>query len=194
VLAAVAGALRSVLARRGEVVDVFRVGIMVAGRRSASADAPGNSAAPLRVDVPGGPDPEARLAAIAGTVRAARESATGPAPIALMARLFTVLAAFGFFRWYMVRQRRLHTLVSNVRGPDRPLSVTGAHIESIIPVSAGEAGNITASFVLLSYAGTLTITVVADRYQVPDLPALAAALQDELDALVLAPAQPRESP
>jgi WS/DGAT/MGAT family acyltransferase len=185
VLAAVAGALRAVLAQRDESVEHFRVGIMVAGQRSRSADALGNAATPLLVDVPGDPDTEARLAAIAGTVRAARASATGPAPIALVAPLSRALAALGLFRRYMRHQRRMHTLVSNVRGPDRPLALAGIPIESIIPISVGEAGNITVGFVVLSYAGTLTITVVADPDQFPEL---AAALQAELDALVRSPA------
>jgi hypothetical protein len=78
----------------------------------------------------------------------------------------------------------MHTLTSNIHGPDRTLAVAGIPIESIIPISAGEVGNITAGFVVLSYAGTLTITIVADGDQTPDLPALASALEDELDALV----------
>jgi WS/DGAT/MGAT family acyltransferase len=185
-LAAVAGALRTVLVQRGERVETFRVGLMVAARRSAPAEALGNSTAPLLVDVPSSPEPEARLAAIAGTVRARRDSATGPAPVALIAPLFRALAALGIFRWYIAHQRRLHTLTSNVRGPDRQCRVADAPIESIIPISVGEAGNITVGFVALSYAGVLVVTVTADPDHAPDLPAVATALQDELDALVTA--------
>jgi diacylglycerol O-acyltransferase len=90
----------------------------------------------------------------------------------------------------MNHQRRLHTLVSNVRGPDRPLTLAGAPVAAIVPVSVGEAGNLTVNFVALSYAGTLTVTVTADPDRVPDLPVLAAALQAELDALTTAPAGP----
>jgi diacylglycerol O-acyltransferase / wax synthase len=184
VLAAVAGALRTLLGRRGEHVEQFRIGLMVARRRSTSVEALGNTATPLLVDVPAGADPGARLAAIAGTVRTLRACATEPPPIALVAPLFRAIAALGLFRWYMARQRRMHTLTSNIHGPDRTLAVAGIPIESIIPISAGEVGNITAGFVVLSYAGTLTITIVADGDQTPDLPALASALEDELDALV----------
>ena len=49
----------------------------------------------------------------------------------------------------------------------------------------------TVSFLALSYAGTLTVTVIADRDAVPDLPDLAAVLQAELDALVGEPAAHR---
>jgi WS/DGAT/MGAT family acyltransferase len=187
VLAAVAGALNTLLAERGEHVDEFRIGLMAAGRRSASVEALGNTAAPLLAAVPADPDAGTRLAAVAGTIRAGLASASGPPPIALVSSLFRVAAALGLFRRYMVRQRRMHTLTSNVRGPDRPLALAGSPIESIIPISAGEAGNITVGFVALSYAGTLTITLVADPDGTPDLPTLAAALQKELGMLCSPP-------
>jgi diacylglycerol O-acyltransferase / wax synthase len=57
-------------------------------------------------------------------------------------------------------------------------------VEAIVPVAAGEAGNVTVSFDALSYAGTLAVTVMADADRVPDLPVLAAALRSQFDALV----------
>jgi diacylglycerol O-acyltransferase / wax synthase len=47
----------------------------------------------------------------------------------------------------------------------------------------GEAGNVAVSFLALSYAGTLTVTAVADPDAMPDLPLLAACLREELDTL-----------
>ncbi|WP_155127594.1 WS/DGAT domain-containing protein [[Actinomadura] parvosata] len=47
-------------------------------------------------------------------------------------------------------QRRIHTLVSNVRSPDRPLAVAGAAIRQVIPVAVAENGNVTVSFEILS--------------------------------------------
>lgn len=41
----------------------------------------------------------------------------------------------------------------------------------------------TVAFAALSYASTLTVTVIADPDHLPDLPLLVAALQDELDRL-----------
>jgi hypothetical protein len=104
-----------------------------------------------------------------------------------------VVAAAGGARWYLSHQRRFHTLVSNVPGPDRPLALAGRAVESVAPVAAGEAGNVTVSFDALSYAGTLTVTVtvVADADRVPDLPVLTAALRQQLDALVGVPATSR---
>jgi hypothetical protein len=83
----------------------------------------------------------------------------------------------------MARQRRCHVLVSNVAGPPAPLGFAGAPISAVVPVAVGESGNLTVSFLVLSYAGTLTVTAVADADAVPDLPFLRSALQAELDAL-----------
>lgn len=48
---------------------------------------------------------------------------------------------------------------------------------------AGTYGNVTVSFAVLSYAGTLVLAVVADPDAVPDLEVLTAALRQELGAL-----------
>jgi diacylglycerol O-acyltransferase len=44
------------------------------------------------------------------------------------------------------------------------------------------------SFLALSYAGTLTVTVIADPEALPESTAVAARLQAELDAVVSAAA------
>lgn len=74
----------------------------------------------------------------------------------------------------MLAQRRLHTLVSNLRGPERTVCFAGARVRSILPVPVGEAGNLTVSFVVLSYARTLGITVTTDPDHVPQPSTLAA--------------------
>ena len=166
-LTAVAGALHTLLARRGERIGAFRIAVMVAGRRVASADTLGNQVAPLLVGVPGAGAADERLTRIVGTVRAERASPAGRPPAAVPQPLLRVLAAAGLYRLYMNHQRRLHTLVSNVHGPDRPLTLAGAPIAAVIPVSVAEAGNLTVTFVALSYAGTLTVTIIADPANTP---------------------------
>ena len=187
-LTAVAGALHTLLERRGEPIRAFRIAVMVAGRRVASADILGNRVAPLLVGVPGAGAPAERLTQIAGTVRAERVSTAGQLPATVPQPLLRVLAATGLYRLYMNHQRRLHTLVSNVHGPDRPLTFADAPIAAVIPISVAEAGNLTVTFIALSYAGTLTVTIITDPDRVPDLPVLTVALQTELDALTTPPA------
>jgi WS/DGAT/MGAT family acyltransferase len=183
-LVAVAGALGALLDGRGEAVDPLVVTVVVTARRSAGLGDLGNATTPLVVAVPVRGDPADRLARFAGTVRAARDAATGPPLIALLGPVFRVLAAAGGYRWYLRHQRRFHTLVSNVRGPEEPLALAGRPVEAIVPVAVGEAGNVTVAFDALSYAGTLAVAAVADADRVPDLPVLTAALQRQLAALV----------
>jgi diacylglycerol O-acyltransferase len=160
------------------------VTVLVSGRRSATVTDLGNANTPLVVAVPVAGDPTERLRRFAGTVRGARAAATAPPLIALFGPVFRVLAALGGYSWYLAHQRRFHTLVSNVPGPGEPLSLAGRTVEAIMPVAAGEAGNVTVSFDALSYAGTLAVTVMADRDRVPDLPVLTAALRTQLASLV----------
>jgi diacylglycerol O-acyltransferase len=183
-LVAVAGALGALLESRGETVDPLVVTVLVSGRRSATATDLGNANTPLVVGVPVVGDPAERLRRFAGTVRAARAAATAPPLIALSGPVFRLVAAAGGYSWYLAHQRRFHTLVSNLAGPDERLTLAGRTVEAIVPVTAGEAGNVTVSFDALSYAGTLAVTVMADRDPVADLPVLTIALRAQLAALV----------
>ncbi len=184
VLTAVAGALHRVLASRGESVDAIAIAVPVAGRRSTTASHLGNQVAPLLLTVPATGDPAQRLRQVAAAVQAGKASATGPPPIAVLGPVFRAAAALGAYNWYMNHQHRLHTLVSHVRGPEQPVTFGGARVGHVIPVAVAEAGNLTISFEVLSYAGTLTITAVADPEHFPDLPALTDGLQAELALLV----------
>lgn len=137
---------------------------------------------PLLVAVPAAGDPIGRLQQVAAYVRARKADATGPAPIAVLGWLFRPLAALGGYRWYMNHQHRVHSLVSHVR-PEEPVTFGGCPIVSAIPVSVGEAGNGTVYFLVLSYAGTVTISVLTDPDHFPELDALAGALRAELDLI-----------
>jgi WS/DGAT/MGAT family acyltransferase len=182
VLAAVAGALHAVLEHRGESVDAFVISVPVAIRRSATVGQLGNRVSPMLVSVPGDGAVEGRVRLVAAQTRVRKAAATEVLPPALIGPVFRVAARLGLVHRYMCRQRQLHTLVTNLHGPDRPLTFAGAPVDDLIPVALGDPGNATVSFDVLSYAGTLSITVVADPDHVPDLPLLAAALQAELAA------------
>jgi WS/DGAT/MGAT family acyltransferase len=117
VLVAVGGALARVLATRGERVERLSMVVPVSGRRPGASSPLGNLVSPMLVSVPTSGPVAQRVTTVAAQVRSKRSSATGPPPIALLGGLFRMLAATGGFRWYMNHQRRLHTLVSHVRGP-----------------------------------------------------------------------------
>ena len=82
--------------------------------------------------------------------------ATGPPPIAVVPGwLFRPLAALGVYRWCLNHQRRFHTLVTTVRGPERVLRFAGCLVTSATPISPGDNGNVTIHCSVLSYAGRL---------------------------------------
>jgi WS/DGAT/MGAT family acyltransferase len=186
VLVAVAGALHRVLMARGETLDTLVVAVPVSGRGPGGEPALGNMVSPMLVPVPATGDVRQRLEQVAALVRAHKAEATGPPPIAVLGWMFRPLAALGGFRWYMNHQHRLHTLVSHVRGPSDQVTFGGFPISAAIPVVVGDAGNVTVYFEVLSYAGTLTITVITDPDHFPDLETLADALRAELDLIICA--------
>jgi hypothetical protein len=60
----------------------------------------------------------------------------------------------------------VHTFVTNVRGPADRLLVDGTPVVALVPLAVNP-GNVAVSFDVLSYAGTLAVTVVADPDLVP---------------------------
>jgi diacylglycerol O-acyltransferase / wax synthase len=184
VLAAVIGALHTLLEQRGEAVDTLAVTVPVAGRQPASAAQLGNQLGAMLVVLPATGDLTQRLGQTAAIIRARKASATGSPAIAVVAPLFRTAASLGLYHWFINHQRLWHTLVSNLRGPDQPVCFAGATVSAVIPVAVGDAGNVTANFVVLSYAGMLTITAVADPDHLPDPSTLTSGLQAELDAII----------
>ena len=180
-LSAIAAAPHRLLWIRGERVDKFVISVPFSARRQASASDLGNKSGVIPLHVPGVGDPARRLECVAAATRAAKQAQRG-ASTALLGPLFRLLAAAGLFRWFIDHQRLIHTFVSNVRGPQRRLAFLGHPIASIIPLSAA-SGNVTVSFAAMSYAGTLTITLIADPDTCPDLSELRDALEEEVRVL-----------
>jgi WS/DGAT/MGAT family acyltransferase len=187
VLVAITAALRELLAARGEAVDPIAVGVPVSLRRSATTAQLGNQVAPILVPAPMTGDVPERLERVAATVRAGRAAATQPPPAGVATAMWWA-ARLGLLRRYMTHQRRMHTMVSSIHGPDEHITVGGGTVGSIVPLASAETGNVRISFDVLSYAGTLTITVIADPDAVPDLPGLAATLAKQLAVVASTPA------
>ena len=183
VLVALASALGQVLRTRGEPVENLLVTVPVSGRGSRDGSGLGNMVSPLLVEVPVAGDLAARLALVAARVRADKASATGPPPIALLGWLFRPMARLGLFRWYMNHQHRFHVLATHVRGPEDQVSLAGAPVVAATPLVVGEGGNTTIIFEILSYAGTLTVTTIADADHWPDLATFTDSLRLELDRI-----------
>ena len=187
-LVAVAAALHRVLLARGESVDPIVITVPVSGRPPEGEPDLGNMVSPMLVSVPTTGDVAPRLQQVAAQVRAHKASATGPPPIAVLGPVFRLLASLGGYGWYMNHQRRMHTLLSHVRGPAEPLTFDGRPITSAIPVGVADGGNVAAYFEVLSYAGTVTISTIVDPDHFPDLDGFARELRRQLDLVVHASA------
>lgn len=92
---------------------------------------------------------------------------------------FRALATLGALHC-MIDQRLVTTFLTNLRGPERPVSIDAMPVTDVMVLS-GMYGNVT--FAAISYAGRLAVTVLCDPDRVPDRELLARALQAELDAL-----------
>lgn len=180
-LVAIGGALYRLMGARGHALDEFIVSVPFSARRQSTAGALGNRSGVIALALPGVGDPLHRLEAVAKITRAAklapREDSTSP-----LGPFFRLLGRLGLFQYFVDHQRRIHTFVSNLRGPHERRKLLGFPITGIVPLSVN-TGNITVSFSALSYAGTLTITIAADPDTCPDLPLLAHALTEQLTAL-----------
>ena len=180
VLAAVAGALRTLLAARGEQLNEVTITVPVAARRAATGGELGNQIGIMPVTVPATGDFGTRVTRTAEITRERKSGARG-ASAALFVPAFLLLARTGLLRWLARHQRVVHTFVTNLRGPDDPLTFGGAAVRAIIPIPS-TTGNVTVTFAAASYTGTLYITILSDPDSMPDASALAAALRRELPA------------
>lgn len=180
-LAAVGGALGALLADRGEHLEELVISMPMSARTETSGTALGNrvGAVPVRVPVAG--HLTDRLGEVARRTQRARATVRGSSA-AVLGPVFRLLARTGLFGWFVDHQRLVHTFVTNLRGPDEPLTFLGATITEVHPV-AMITGNVTVSFAALSYAGTMRVTIIVDPVACPDADALRQHLQSQLDDL-----------
>jgi WS/DGAT/MGAT family acyltransferase len=179
VLVAVSGALRDLLARRGESLRELVVSVPVSARRSTTAGELGNAVGVLPITIPLVEDPAARLRAV--TTRRARLGVAAPrgSSSTAMSLVFRGLASVGLFDPFIRRQRLVHTFETNLRGPRERLSIAGCEVTRVVPIAVNP-GNVTVSFDVLSLAGRLVVTVVSDPERVPDHQDLASLLEEHL--------------
>ena len=182
VLTAVTGAMAEVLRRRGEQPAELVVSVPISARRSATADHLGNQTGVVTLAIPTLADQDARLERImAGSDArrgASRGTSAGP-----MGLVFRALGALGIFQIFSNHQRLVHTFVTNVRGPEVPVLFAGHRIARMIP-AAVTPGNVGVCFDILSYAGGLVVTVVADPDVLPEQDQLTRLLAEEFARLL----------
>ena len=180
-LVAITAAMDTVLASRGEHLPALVVSVPISARTEATTRDLGNQVGVMPVAVPLTGELAQRLAHVAHAT-AGQKGATRGSSAALVGPAFRALAALGVFGWFVDRQRLVNTFLTNLRGPAQRITFHGSTIESITPITI-TAGNVTTAFAALSYAGTLSISIITDPDQVPDNHSLAGALGDHLQAL-----------
>jgi WS/DGAT/MGAT family acyltransferase len=191
VLATVAGALRRFVIRRGvapeKLIDV-RAMVPVSRHARGASETTGNRVVLLLVRLPlDETDPVACLRRIAATTRelkAGRTSTGGELLVALSE--VTSPALLTGVLGLALEMRAFNLIVTNVPGPEQPLSLLGAKLTRIVPIvnlwphqSLGVA--------VASYAGDMTFGIHTDRAVIPDIDVLRddlAAAFDELRAAV----------
>jgi len=182
VLSALPGALRRLLAARQETAETLVISVPVSFRRGGSNQNLGNQSAVVPVRLPATGEPLARLGAVARLTSAAKRTPPG-ASNTLLRPLFWLLSLLGLYQEFIDHQRFIHTFVTNVKGPEKPLSLAGYPVEEIVPLATA-GGNVTVSFAVLSYVGRLTVSLMADPDTCPDSGDLRGYLNAELAALI----------
>jgi WS/DGAT/MGAT family acyltransferase len=181
VLAAVAGGLRQLLASRGEPVDrlALRAMVPISLHREQPGQASGNQDGAMVVPLPlGEPDPVRRLMFIAAETAERKRKARPQTGSGIFSwPLFQRAWLRGF-----AHQRFMNTSVTNVPGPPVPLYLAGAQLLELFPV-VSLMGNFTLVVAVLSYAGQLNVTAVADQDTCPDVEVFAQGVRSTLDAL-----------
>jgi len=178
-LAVATGGLCTLLASRGETAPELVVSVPFAYRLPGLVT--GNASAVMPLRLPASGDLGGRIGAIAEVTRAAkrRPRAMGNT---LLRPVFGLLVRVGLFRRFLDSQNLVNTLVTNVRGPAAPLHIAGRPVQRLVPLTS-PTGNMTAVLAVVSYAGSLTITAIADADALPDLDVLLAACAAELATL-----------
>ena len=180
VLAAVAGSLHRLMELRGERLDEVVISVPFSSRRSAVSTELGNRSGVIPLRVPAAGVRLDRLDAVAAISRAAKLTRRA-ASTAVLRPIFRGLARIGAYRWFIGRQRMIHTIVSTVHGPEAPISLLGCEVTRVAPLGI-PTGNLPVTFAVITYAGMLTITLVSDPDACPDVRILRTLLTEELRA------------
>ncbi len=189
VLAAVAGGLRQLLASRGEDVQelVLRAMVPISLHHEQPGQARGNQDGMMLVPLAlGEPDAVRRLDLIAAETTARKHKAHPQ----VTSGIFRFVAVQRASYRLLPRQRSVNLSVTNVPGPPVPLYLAGARLLELFPVPPIQ-GNVTLTVGVLSYAGQLNLTAIADRDTCPDVELFAQGVRSALDDLtrsVLVPA------
>lgn len=193
-LSAVAGALGSYLARRGNrTLGLALRAVVPVNLRSSGDHALGNKFGLVFLRLPVGErDPVARVAATKASMDALKKS-----PEALV--IFGLMRALGntatgmLITAVQLLARRASAVMTNVPGPRTRLRLAGAVVDSFM-FWVPQSGSVGLGVSVLSYAGTVRIGIASDVNLVPDPGEIVAAFHAALEELAGAVAVPEPVP
>ncbi len=162
-LVAIADAVRTVAARRGERLRRVVASVPMTGRPTDPGGR--NQVGAFLISIPERlPDQTDRefLGRLAVRTRRRKLLARGSSGSFALSAVLVGLGRLGWYRPMFERQRAITTLVTNLRGPVEPLTVHGVGVRSLTPISPA-LGNVTMVFAAVSHAGRLRVTARLDR-------------------------------
>ena len=134
-----------------------------------------------------------RLAAIMGNTRAAKAELRGlgkDVAYAYAVMAFAMSETLAIARPEALGMRTANVLISNVRGPERPMYLNGAKLEALFPVSTLIVG-IGLNVTFMSYAGQVILGFTANGSALPEVESMARYAQEAFAALQRATARRR---
>jgi WS/DGAT/MGAT family acyltransferase len=190
VLTIIAGGFRDLLLGRGESVDrPVRTLVPVSVRTSGERGTYNNKVSAMFADLPTEvEDPVARLEAIRAQMKDLKEShqaVAGEVLTSLSGFAPPLLLALGTRLASRLPQRGLHTVTTNVPGPQEPLYAAGRQMLSAYPY-VPLAGSVRVGVAIFSYNGNLSFGVTGDYDTAPDIEVLCRGIESGLADLVSA--------
>jgi len=185
-LAATGGGLRRFFERRGERVDAdaLRAMVPVSVRQASEQLALGNRVSSLFVDLPiAEPDPLLRYRKTAAAAEELKgsEQAAGAETLVGLAGAAPPLV-HGAVARLAFTPRLFNLTITNVPGVQTTLYALGAPLRRIVPLVPIFAGH-AVGVAVVSYDGTVTFGVNADRAEVPDVDVLRDGIEESLAEL-----------
>jgi WS/DGAT/MGAT family acyltransferase len=184
-MASAAGALRSYLLERGELIDgkTIRATVPVNLRPLKHARKLGNHFGLVFLDLPVGEDnPVARLERVSECMQQLKGSRQAIVSFGLLAALG--MAPVGIQRTALeLFSRKATTVATNVPGPQMPLFLAGCTVKEMM-FWVPQTGSIGLGISILSYMGKVHFGLISDAKLVPDPDAIIQRFRPEFEKLL----------
>ncbi|HEX6456374.1 MAG TPA: wax ester/triacylglycerol synthase family O-acyltransferase, partial [Solirubrobacterales bacterium] len=183
-LAATAGGLRRLFEERGEGVDHVRAMVPVSVRAAGESLALGNKVSSLFVDlVVAEPDPLLRYRKIAAASRELKSgNATAGTEAVIKVAGMTPPMIQSIVARLMFTPRLFNLTITNVPASPIPLYALGSRMRRVVPLVPIFTGH-AVGVAVVSYDGTLSFGLNADRDTVADLEVMRAGIEESLAEL-----------